>query len=227
VLLWSRRPRESALLAAALAVLWAGLVLSLSQSSFASLLVGLAVLAAVRWRPGIVAGVAGAAVLAGIAIVLISPKTFGLKNTSDKALNKATAGRVALTEGGLEMARDRPVWGHGSGSFAAVYRERKRIVSPVAAAESHTIPLTVAAEQGAIGLVAYLLLLAAALRAVFTGVRRQRSGVFAIARAAVAAAFCALVVHTLGYAAFLEDPLTWTLLAIAVALARFAAPKAA
>src|SRR3712207_7992053 len=33
-----------------LAVLWAGLVLTLSQSSFTALLVGLAVLGAVRWR---------------------------------------------------------------------------------------------------------------------------------------------------------------------------------
>ena len=34
-----------------------------------------------------------------------------------------------------------------------------------------------------------------------------------MATAAVAAAFCALVLHTLVYAAFLEDPLTWVLLA--------------
>ena len=227
VLLWTRRTRESALIAAALAVLWAGLVLSLSQSSFATLLVGLAVLAAIRWRPLIVAGVCAAGVLAGIAIVLFSPGTFGLESTSDRALNRATSGRVKLTEGAIGMARDRPVWGHGSGSFAAVYRERERIVSPVTAAESHTIPLTVAAEQGAIGLLAYLALLAAALRAVFAGIRRERSGSFAIARAAVAAAFCGLIVHTWGYAAFLEDPLTWALLAIAVALARFASREPA
>jgi hypothetical protein len=35
---------------------------------------------------------------------------------------------------------------------------------------------------------------------------------------AVAAAFAALVVHTLSYAAFLEDPLAWVLLAIGAAL---------
>jgi putative inorganic carbon (hco3(-)) transporter len=40
-----------------------------------------------------------------------------------------------------------------------------------------------------------------------------------IARAAVAAAFCALLLHTLVYAAYLEDPLSWTLLAIGAALA--------
>jgi hypothetical protein len=35
----------------------------------------------------------------------------------------------------------------------------------------------------------------------------------------VAAAFTAVVVHTLIYAAFLEDPLTWVLLGVATALA--------
>ena len=36
---------------------------------------------------------------------------------------------------------------------------------------------------------------------------------------AIAAAFVALLFHTLLYADFLEDPITWTLLAIGVALA--------
>ena len=40
------------------------------------------------------------------------------------------------------------------------------------------------------------------------------------ARAAIAAAFIALLFHTLLYADFLEDPITWTVLAIGVALAR-------
>ena len=40
------------------------------------------------------------------------------------------------------------------------------------------------------------------------------------ARAAVAAAFAALVLHTLVYASFLEDPITWLLLAAAVGLRR-------
>ena len=36
---------------------------------------------------------------------------------------------------------------------------------------------------------------------------------------AIAAAFIALVFHTMLYADFLEDPITWTLLAIGTALA--------
>ncbi len=39
-----------------------------------------------------------------------------------------------------------------------------------------------------------------------------------IGRATLAAAFAALVFHTLAYAAFLEDPLTWALLGIALGL---------
>jgi putative inorganic carbon (HCO3(-)) transporter len=39
-------------------------------------------------------------------------------------------------------------------------------------------------------------------------------------RIAIAASFAALVLHTWIYADFLEDPLTWTLLGVGVALAR-------
>src|SRR6185437_4554996 len=49
VMLWSGRLRTAVVTAALLAVLWGGLVLTFSQSSFASLLAGLAVLAALRW----------------------------------------------------------------------------------------------------------------------------------------------------------------------------------
>jgi putative inorganic carbon (hco3(-)) transporter len=51
------------------------------------------------------------------------------------------------------------------------------------------------------------------------GLRRSLApGAAAVARAALAATYCALVLHTLVYAAYLEDPLSWVLLAIAAAL---------
>jgi hypothetical protein len=46
-------------------------------------------------------------------------------------------------------------------------------------------------------------------------------------RAAIAAGFAALVLHTWLYAAFLEDPVTWTLLALGTALAVPAAARTA
>jgi hypothetical protein len=43
-----------------------------------------------------------------------------------------------------------------------------------------------------------------------------------VARATLAAMFVALVVHTMVYAAFLEDPFTWVILAAGAALAPLA-----
>ena len=43
-------------------------------------------------------------------------------------------------------------------------------------------------------------------------------------RAFVVAGFAGLVFHTLGYAAFLEDPIAWTLLAVGIVLAGEALP---
>ena len=227
-LVWTRNRRTVLLSAAVLGVLWAGLVLSLSQSSFAALLGGLAVLGVLRWKPLPVLG--SIAVLAALAVgaVLLSPGSLEIDTRSTATLDKATSGRFDLVRGALSMARDRPVWGFGSGAFAERYRAREGVRSQRVAAVSHTIPLTVAAEQGAIGLLAYLALMIAAFRLVFAGVRaRVRTrlpGTEAVAAAAVAAAFSALVLHTLVYAAFLEDPLSWALLALAGALsARMAA----
>ncbi|HMS61268.1 MAG TPA: hypothetical protein PKD63_03240 [Solirubrobacteraceae bacterium] len=82
--------------------------------------------------------------------------------------------------------------------------------------------MTVAAEQGIGGLVAYLALLAFAFLRLFRGAARDGP-----LRVGVAAAFAALVVHTFMYAAFLEDPLTWALLAVGTAAVGTAAEPGA
>jgi O-antigen ligase len=221
-LVFTRRTRAVVLIAIVLGLLWGGLVLSLSQSSFAALFVGLAVLAAVRWRPAPVAAAVAVAVAAGVAVVLLAPSVVGLQTHSGRDLDQATSGRTDLVRGGARMARDRPIWGFGSGSFSERFRAREQIHSERVAAASHTIPVTVAAEQGAVGLLAYVALLWAAFTLVLAGVRaRVQAGppdVSAVAQTAIAAAFTALVLHTWVYAAFLEDPLTWALLGLAVAL---------
>jgi O-antigen ligase len=200
--------------AAVLAALWVGLVPSLSESSFAALALGLAVLAGLRWSAKPVLLAVGGLALLAIAVVIAVPSVAGLESRSFHAIDKATAGRAQLARGGVKIFADRPVYGYGSGSFASQYRKREHLLSARAPAESHTIPLTVAAEQGVIGLAAYLFLLYTVLSLQLRGSRDT------LPRAAVAAAFCALVLHTLVYAAFLEDPLTWALLAAAGGLRR-------
>jgi O-antigen ligase len=208
VLLWDRRPRMQFGAAAIVAVLWGGLVLTLSRSSLGALLVGLATLGALRWRTRPVLILAAAVVVLGLAAALASPSTFGL----NQGLNGASSGRAHLVTGGVSMFGERPVWGYGSGAFVVEYRRHHRGVSTTLAA-SHTIPITVAAEQGLIGLAVYLALVLAALVTLLRGTRADP------ARAAIGAAFLALILHTLLYADFLEDPVTWTLLGVGGALA--------
>jgi O-antigen ligase len=222
VLLWTRLPGRAVLASAGLALLWGGLVLTFSQSSFAALLVGLAVLAGLRWRagPAVLTGLVVALVAVGA--VLLSPGLARLEVGPVKALDEATSGRVDLVGGGMAMWLDRPVLGHGSGSFSSVFREREDVTSQEATVASHTIPVTILAEQGVVGLASYVLVLLAALDLLFARLpslrgRAQPSSVD-VARAVLAACFAALLLHTLLYAAFLEDPITWTLLGAARAL---------
>jgi O-antigen ligase len=223
-LLWTRRPRDAGVIGAVLAVLWAGLVLSLSQSSLAALLVGLGVLAGVRGRPAPLSTVAAVAAVAATVVIVLAPASVGLASTNERTLNRATSGRVELIGGALEMIADRPLAGFGSGSFAERFRAREHVPREDAAAISHTTPLTVTAEQGVPGLIAYLSILAAAAALLFGGLRSAASrappSVDVVARVVVAATFCGLVVHTLIYAAFLEDPLAWLLLAAGASLHR-------
>ena len=214
VALWTKRSIVAIGCAAGLAVLWAGLVLTLSQSSFTALLVGLTVLGALRWGAGRAAALVGGFAVAGAIVVLAAPGAVGLEGSADNI----SSGRSSLVRGGIELAADKPIAGWGSAAFETEYRKRQGSSSQRASAASHTIPITVAAEQGIGGLVLYLALVGVAIATLLRGARRS------VARAAVAAAFVALVVHTLLYAAFLEDPLAWALLALGTALAPAAEP---
>lgn len=238
-MLWLRRPRDVLLCAAALAILWGGLVLTFSQSSIASLLVGLAVLAALRWNARRTLAVSVVGVCLAAICVLAFQDELNVRLGSSSGLNKATSGRSELIKGGVNLFADRPLWGYGSGSFARTFRQERSGNQEQAVSASHTLPITVAAEQGLIGFLAYLLVLVAAFRLLITrawaaGLRAREppparedrdgaseaEGVLAhrATAAALAATFAALVVHTMMYAAFLEDPLTWVILGTAAGL---------
>jgi putative inorganic carbon (hco3(-)) transporter len=250
-LLWATDRRTLALLTALVAVLWLGLVPSFSQSSFAALLGGLAILAAIRWSWKLTLAAVGAAAVLGVIVVIFAG---GNSNLTTDRLNVDTGGRSNLITGGVELFAQRPLWGYGSGSFPRAYREHVDTgKNPVSV--SHTEPVTVAAEQGLVGLLAYASLLLAALWTMSQGLfdrwgrgvpPGQRRPVFrtdhsareaareaknpatggdtltpppqAIARIATLAAFTALLVHTMAYAGFYEDPIAWVLLAVGASL---------
>jgi putative inorganic carbon (HCO3(-)) transporter len=212
-MLWVKERREFALLTALIGLLWIGLAETFSQSSYIALLAGLAVLAAIRWSwrwtlAAVVVGVVGAALV----VTLVGGKSLNASNFFDR-LNIDTSGRANLVQGGIDLFAERPLWGYGSGSFQRAYREH-RANKDLPVSISHTEPVTVAAEQGVVGLVAYVALIVVALWTMTSGIRAGPP-----ARAAVLAAFVALLVHTMAYAGFFEDPITWVLLAAGVSLA--------
>jgi O-antigen ligase len=244
-LLWARERKTLALLTALIAVLWIGLVPTFSQSSFAALLAGLVVLAALRWslKWTVIAAVGGI-VLTMLIVTLAGSFSFD-------RINIDTSGRANLVSGGVHLFSQRPIYGYGSGSFPKAYRKHvKTRKAPVSV--SHTEPITVAAEQGIVGLVLYAALVVTALWTMASGLRPSLSRLAAsraggtvggptpedalatgrgggspavtgpareAARAATLATFVALLVHTMAYAGFFEDPITWVLLAVAVSLA--------
>ena len=212
--LWGRARREQLIGAGVLTWLMLGLVTSFSQSSIAALLLGLTVLAAWRWDVRGTVYVALALAAVALVVVLASPASlhFGLKGSGGSA-NNATSGRTKLISGGLELFTDRPFTGYGSGSFETEYKRHGGGTAQNATSASHTIPVTVAAEQGIVGLALYVALIVVALATLFRGAGRSPP------RIAIAACFAALVLHTWVYADFLEDPMTWTLLGFGVALA--------
>jgi O-antigen ligase len=195
-----------------LAWLWCGLMTSLSQSSIAALLLGLAILAAWRWDTRSVIYVSVALVAIAGAVWLATPSSLHL-GLSGNSANGATEGRTNLITGGLKLFGDRPLQGFGSGSFAREYVDHHLAETTSSTTASHTIPITVAAEQGIIGFVLYAGLLVAAFATLFDRAGRSTP------RILVAACFAALVLDTFAYADFLEDPFTWVLLALGVALA--------
>jgi putative inorganic carbon (hco3(-)) transporter len=214
-MLWARTREAFWLLSGLILVLWIGLVPTFSQSSYLALLAGLALLAAIRWSwRWTLAVVALGAVGAVLVVLLVG----GSGKITSNRLNVDLSGRGNLVSGGADLFGERPLQGYGSGSFQEAYRaHRKNKDAPVTV--SHTEPVTVAAEQGLVGLAAYLGLIGVALWTMGRGMWDGRDGPAFAARAAVLATFVALLVHTLAYAGFFEDPITWTLLAVGASLA--------
>ena len=202
---------------AAVAFLFWGLFYSYSQSSFVALFVvafGIALVGSDR-RIRIVL------VACALAATIVAAGVAGAA-TDGRSARDVTSGRSRLVEITFDAFRERPIAGVGIGGQPQASAEAAGRRSPRRNA-SHTTPLTVLAELGVVGFAAYLWLLAAVGWALVLVTRVNRA--FGIGLAAVAVA---LFVHSLLYAGFFEDPLTWGLIGLAAAaLARAPVPRTA
>jgi O-antigen ligase len=205
---WGAPRRELIAAAMVCAISLLGLAFSYSITSFGSLLAGLGVIAILRWSwRGLAAAAAFAAV--GLIALLLAG---GTPHSDIEDVRSIDAGHSSLIKGGIDLAQDRPVYGWGSGSFGRAFYER---IERARTTVSHSEPITVAAEQGAIGLIVYLALLVAAFVTLLGAGARGSP-----ARSVVAAAFVVMFIDSLGYTGFTTDPATWALLGMGVALRR-------
>jgi putative inorganic carbon (hco3(-)) transporter len=210
------------------AVLWVALVFTFSQSSFAALLAGLALLAVFTW------GARGARALLALVVVaaavaLLAPPLERVRDQlfdpTSESVNRATRGRSDLVTKGLRIGAEHPVIGVGVGNFTSAYQERFNAGTARVPA-SHTTPVTVFAETGVVGLVLFGWLVVAVARLAFGPRRAPREPVRLTALVA-AFGLTAIFVHALFYSAFLEDPMTWALVGLAALAAATGAGFAA
>ena len=215
VLVWAARI-HLALAAALMAVMFAGLYFSYSQSSWAALFVVAAVVTVVAGDPN-----ARRAVLAATAVAVLVAGAFVAVQARDKSIREVTSGRWQRAAYTIDVIEEQPLVGVGLGAQPKVSRElgagrdarQARFVS-------HTTPLTIAAELGLVGFALYGFVLLATVRVLL--LLRRSWPWLALALGAV---LLALFVHALAYSGFIEDPITWLALGVAAAYLAVPAPS--
>ncbi len=188
---------------------WLGLLISFSQSSFVALAAGIVVAAAVAWGRRATLALVALGVVSCAVVVAVPQIRDEIVGKSRSGVNRITSGRANLVGQGLRISLDHPVLGVGAGGFSREYARRLGIPGrdPKRVA-SHTTPITVAAEGGLVGLGLLVWLVAAAFLATLRGLGRGFTSRVSLATGVV---LVAIGVHSLFYAAFFEDPMTWAL----------------
>lgn len=190
-----------------LALLGAGLYFSYSQSSFVALAGGvlLVTLFAGDRRGRLAVGMAtGLVAVAGIGLLAVT--------VDGQSVRRLTSNRSSLIERTSVVIAEHPITGVGVAAQPLVTRDRTLPGTGKKRNASHNTPLTVLAEYGAVGLLAYLATLIGGARlALRVHARDPALGV------GLLAALFVLFLHSLAYGQFLEDPLSWLVLGLIAA----------
>jgi putative inorganic carbon (HCO3(-)) transporter len=184
---------------AALGLLGAGLWFSYSQSSLVALVVvalALAVVAGTARTRRLMAVACGLLTI-GAVVALVA----GFGGASAAAI---TSDRSTLAGDTAAVAMAYPLAGVGVASQPLVTRDREAPGTEVIRNASHTTPLTVAAELGALGVIAFIAVAGGVIFCLLELARRDRA--LALGLGAV---LLALFVHSLFYAGLFENPITW------------------
>jgi hypothetical protein len=186
-------------------LLWAGLFVSYSQSSMVALVVVTLMIAALTGTRRVRLAVLGTFALVAVIGIgyLISIPIRG------DSLRNETADRSQRIEETVRVIEADPVTGVGIGGQPQASRRLSDRDRPTPNFVSHTAPLTVFAELGAVGLALLAWLLAGATRMLLAA-RRLEPALGLV----LLATLLGVLVQSLFYPGFLEDPLTWVTLGI-------------
>ena len=195
-------------LVALIALMWAGLLFSYSQSSMAALLLVTLALGLLTGDRRVRLAVAGLAVIAALA----AAGFVAVELVNGERLNHITSDRTERVQDTTRVVAHNPLLGVGIGGQPRASRRLAHSDRPTPNFVSHTTPLTVFAELGIVGLVLYAWLLVGGTRLILR--LRRRDDALGLA---LGATFVGLFVHALFYSGFLEDPLTWLVIGIAAA----------
>jgi O-antigen ligase len=116
------------------------------------------------------------------------------------------------------MFRDYPVGGVGLGGFPLAYPDYRLRRAGTGLSENHTTPVTVLAEEGLVGIAAYIALLAVYFATAMRSAALNEDRRLRLLQAGFMAVVLAITVHSLFYAAFFEDPYLWAIMAMSMAL---------
>lgn len=203
---WLRRLRLTVAVAISV-LLAAGVYVSYSQSAMLALIV-------VAMATAFAAGdrsARRAIVVVTITLVVVGAGVLAAAIATGRA-ESFTRNRSGLVTDTALVFRNHPLIGVGVGGQAVATREEAGASTALGRNESHTTPLTVAAELGILGLAAYVALLVGAVRLLAALTRRD-----AALGLGMAAVLLVLFIHALAYEGFFEEPTTWGVLGAAVA----------
>ena len=196
--------RQPLVAAVAAALAWVGILTSYSQSAFFALCAAIAAGLVLAFGRRLAWLLLLGAVLVGLGILAVP-------SVRHSGVNRVTSERSDLVGDGLRLFKAHPLAGVGLGGSTQAAAEQSKRGRALRHAQ-HAMPLTVASELGIVGVV-----LVAWLLAVLTRLALIRP--FRPERVALWLGLLVIFVHSLFYAAFFEDPLTWGLAALLAACA--------
>jgi putative inorganic carbon (HCO3(-)) transporter len=245
--------RNQALVLAAVVIVASALVLTFSRGGYMGVLIGLAV-AGIVLLPGrswstarsrlsrVALPIVGAVLVVGALAIVWPPVNGFAGRVAQRVLSipavseSSNRSHLDLWEVGIRMAAEHPLFGTGPDTYILIFPDyRDRVLTPDRAAimarfrpeSAHNVYISTAAGAGIPALIAYLVIIGAALAA---GIRAARRPLPAAARLALAGLMGAVAVHLVTDAFMTAEPsssaIFWVLLGSIAGLAPRLSPPA-